>query len=208
MSENKSRSEKARERGPATLDRLQKKKPRTETVAVYLDDELAADVERLYKAVKDAETRVTAVKSRKFKDAGAVSEAQSELSNVQSQYKSAVEALEDETVHLKFRALSNTAYENLLNECPPKKEDIEAAKKEGRGLPQFDAELFVPAVIGESCYEPDLSEGKYYDDDEERNRYPAVEALNENLNQAEVSELFMAAFRVNTEKRTLKAGNG
>lgn len=171
---------------PATFDHLKAKKPVEDVVEILLDDDAAKAVSDARDALLDAETALNAKPSDpKLKKAR--EEARKALD-------AAIAAQDSEIVTIKFRSCGRKRYEEILDAHPPTEEQQRKAKEQG-GEAAWDSETFPVALIAASAVEPELTEDQ-------------VRELFDEWNNAESQMLFLAAFRVNTNRRVPDLGNG
>lgn len=204
---SKTRSEKARERGPATYDRLKKKQARTANVPVYLDDDLAQQVADLDAEIEKDRLYLARIRSNKSVD----EERQAEYEDRVAKRDELAEELEEVTVTMRFAALGRAKLEELLEEHPPTQKDKDEAEKQGGNPPDFNNETFPPALVALSCVEPaDLAKGEWLDEEQDppRRRFPRAEELFDEWNASELGAIFGAAWNVNTTRRVINQGNG
>lgn len=200
-----SRSEAARRKGPATYDRLKKKQARTADVPVYLDDDLASEVEELQRQVEKDRLYMARVRGNGGEDA----EREARLAEREQRLEEARDELGDATIWMRFQAVGRKRYEDLLAEHPPTDEQKAEAKDNDLNPPEFNVDTFPAALVAVACVEPDdLAEGAYLDEDEGRTRYPRVEEIFDEWNADEIGAVFRAAWEVNTRRRTVDLGKG
>ena len=170
---------------PATFDHLKKKQPLQRTVTIPLEQ----DTLDAYDAAESALER-----------ARLLGEPTDEL---ESALAVAKEAVLETSVKMTFRSIGRKAYDALLDEHPPTAEQIkefreENADKDGnpatKGQPPYNIETFAPALIQASCVEPAMT-------------LEQVNELFDEWNSTELSELWGAAYEVNTQRRVVSLGN-
>lgn len=174
------RSEKARRLGPATLDHLQKRQPRTQRLPVFLDDELAGEVADL----------ASDVEQFKIRHSG-----QPVPDDLAAKLREAKDRLAEVTVEMVFQSIGRKRYEDLVKAHPATPEQLAEAKEEGADAPPYNVDTFPIALIAESCVQPEMS-------------YDEVEALVDEWNQSEVMAMFSCAISVNTMRRVVQLGEG
>lgn len=162
-------------RRAATFDHLKKKKPITKQIAVVLEDVTEPQFPRPSEKPPGGPT--------------AAWEAQVMAWEEYDKQKAKV------TVWMTFRSIGRRAYDELVDEHPPSKKQIEEAKEQNQEKPAFNIETFAPALIAASCIEPQMSE------DEARELFDEWGA-------AEIAEPWLAALEVNTSRRTVNLGEG
>ncbi len=160
---------------PATFDHLRKKQPFERVVPIPLN----AEAVQAFKDASDALAKVEMAKG--------------DTTSAASAYETARQALQAETVDMRFRAIGRKAYDALVLQHPPG-EDQKAKHPEMT----YDLESFSVALIAASCVEPAMTVDE-------------VLELAENWNVGEYMQLWMAALEVNTQRRVVdlgKAWNG
>lgn len=174
---------------PAVFDRLTStKKPVTRKVPICLDSELADEFNelsmRLFVLREDVKSSTSPAARRDLEDAEA------EMEELRPK-------MEEATVTFTFRSLGRTAFEELLDEHPPTKQQNEKARRKGEDPMQFNPDTFPQALVAACIVEPDLS-------------YDEVKQLfdDANWNTAELTALWEAAFTVNQQRRVVDLGKG
>ncbi len=168
------------------LDHLRgKKRPVTRTVEVFLDSDVAAEVNRARAVLEDIEERISTNKG----DLGLQvqrDEARAELERLQD---AAVEA--GDVVSFTFRSIGRKAYERLIEEHPATEEQQKQAREHGveAGLAphlsrlSWNADTFPPALIAAASVDPKISHDEAYE----------LFHVSEDWNQAELTALFVTA---------------
>lgn len=171
---------------PATYDRLKKKKPVEETVEILLDDSPTI-------ALTEARDKLLEAEGTLHED-----EKNPKLKKARDEAKRALDAAmaaqDAEIVTIKFRAIGRKRFDALLDEHPPTKEQEQKAKDAG-GEAGWNSDTFPPAVIAASAIEPELT-------------IEQVMELYDDWNASEIQLLFLAAYKVNTNRRVPDLGNG
>lgn len=129
---------------PATFDHLRKKRPLEKDVPVCLDPGLLAQAD-------EAQLKwITAIQENKPQD---------EVDRLKAEFDSVMEAIDDNTVVMKFRSPGRKKYEDLLLEHPPTEEQQEQYKAmygpEARA--PYDSDTFGPALVALCCAEPKMT---------------------------------------------------
>lgn len=176
---------------PLTFDHLMsRKKARTETVDIVLDDELAravtqAQMERdqaFVFAVSNEENKAAAERLTRAEEA------------LEEAKRVAREA--EAVATFRFVAIGGNDYEELLEEHPPTEEQVAKAKEDGEEA-VFNSDTFFVALVAASCVEPEMTEEQV----DQLTRDPR-------FNNAEVAALFQTALLVNSQRRRVNLGEG
>ncbi len=136
-----------------------KKKPVTRSVEIFLDSEVATDINRAQARLNDLEERLGKDPHRR------------DLQIKREQVEAELERLQAEAAEsgavatFSFRALGRKAYEKLIEEHPVTKEQQREARERGAdvGLPtqigrlHWNADTFPPALVAAASYEPKIS---------------------------------------------------
>jgi hypothetical protein len=162
----------------ATFEALINKKPAETTVQILLDPGLADELDEARSELLTAEERLKAAKQQ---ETGEEVELAADVDEKRKRVDAVVAACREETVELRFRAMSRVAYDKLVDRHPP----TEAQKKDGQTT---NVETFGPALIAATLVEPKLTEDE-------------VRKLQETWNMAEASILFNTALGVNVRRR-------
>jgi hypothetical protein len=219
MAKNESRSERARRKGPPTYDRLASKGPRKGTVDVVLDDDAAA---AHLAAVRDLERERVSL-ARLPQDSPERIPKALDLGTLEERAEETRAALEDATVTLELQGIGRKRYEALILEHPADPKDVKNAKDNKQPVPEYNPNTLAPALVALSCTNVDLI-GKEDEPDaayEEkvphpsikgetiaRMRYPRADRLWDEWNVGELTQLFMVAHEVNTQRRVAGLGGG
>ena len=146
-----------------------RKKAVTKQVAIQLDGEIAdriADLRKLHLATRDSDR---------------VSNEADKAPGIMEQIEELVGESRDTEVTFVFKSIGRFRYDEIVTENPPTKEQ----KKEGA---EFNADTFPPALVAESCIDPEMS------------LEDAVEIFaSPDWNGAELRKIFFGALEVNTE---------
>lgn len=146
-----------------------RKKAVTKQVVIQLDGEMADRIAELRKAHSAA------------RDADRMSNQPDTAPAIQKQIDELVEESRNTEVTFTFKSIGRFRYDELVDEHPPTKE----AKKEGA---EFNADTFPPALVAESCVDPEMT------------NEDAVDIFaSPDWNGAELRRLFFGALEVNTE---------
>lgn len=168
--------ERAKQRVASKADLLERKQPRRLHLSLILDDDVADEYDLAVEALNAASN-------------GDRESAEQRLDEVRV-------ALDDVTVALTLQTVGARRYDELVEEHPPTKAQLEAAKKDGLAAPPWDRETFLTALIAESLIEPALSADE-------------LEQLRDRLNRTEWVELQNTALEVNTRvRRVAELGKG
>jgi hypothetical protein len=124
---------------PPVFDRMKKKKPVTRKVPICLDPELTDALieceveveERMVEAARNGDDRT----------------AQRALGDARVRRDEAQERVRAETLVYVFRGLGRPAFEKVLDEHPPTKEQTEAARNAGKDIPEYDPDPFHLALV-------------------------------------------------------------
>lgn len=173
---------------PATLDHLRSaKKPVVKTVVIPLDSEL---VDRYEKARSELEVLRIRVDANRERDGDLIDK----LDAAQDRYDALRAEMEENSVEFKFHSIGRPAYEALLLQHPPTKEQKEAARKVGERA-AYNADTFPPALLAASSFEPKME------------LHEAEEIWkSSDWNQGELMALFMAAVDCNQARRVVELG--
>lgn len=175
---------------PATLDHLRKKKPMERLVPIYLDDEPVNHYNDVAQRCERARMRHDASRKKDGDDGSAA-----EYKRLQAELEDARAALEEVTVHVRFRSIGREAYEKLVRDHPAtEQQEKEAQEQFGQSAP-FNHETFAPALIAASAVEPQITV------DEAAGYF-------QEWNDAEFAELYQGALDVNTRRRVADLGKG
>jgi len=176
---------------PTTFDHLKsKKKPLERRVPIYTDDDVIAALEKAQAALEAAKTRETALRPRAGLGEASPGHggAQAALLAAQDQVEQATTAVEESVVWVVFRSPGRKAYDQLVGEHPPTKQQVEECKEAGLQTAPYNGETFAPALISLCAADPPIS--------------PAQAAvLSEEWNTNELMDLFTAAMAVATQRR-------
>ncbi len=146
-----------------------KKKAVTKQIAIQLDGEIAdhiVDLRELHVAARDADR---------------LSNTADKAPAILEEIEALVEKSRETEVVFTFKSVGRFRYDELVMEHPPTKE----AKKEGA---EFNADTLPPALVAESCTDPEMS------------LEDAIEIFaSPDWNGAELRRLFFGALEVNTE---------
>ena len=160
-------------------DRLNRKKPLTREVKVYMEPDL---VDAVMEA--EAQCQIAALQERPAE----------EQALLKSVYDEAVAAAEECVELMRFQSIGRKAYEDLVNEYPPTEEQLAEAVAEGAATPPYDGDVFPAALIAATCTSHELT-------------VEDVLGWIDEWNALEVLELFQAALVVCTQTRRLELGN-
>lgn len=170
---------------PVTFDHLKKKAPVERRVRIPLSQD-AVDT---FDAATEAYERA--------KILGEPTEALAEALAV------ARTAVEESSVVMLFRCIGRKAYDDLLEAHPPTDDQVKEFQDDNpnrdgtpntRGRPPYNIETFPAALVAASCVEPEMT-------------YEQVCEIFDEWNSTEVSELWVAALEVNTQRRVVQLGN-
>lgn len=196
----------------APTDRLAKK-PRTVTVPVLLDDELAQDLENAEQALLQAEQKAEASRDRyigverrlaltanetvtgPLLEERAQARIDADLKPARAEVEALKAEVEKATQLYVFRAIGRDAYRKLQDAHPPTEQDHKDLQEDGgQGKATFCLETFAPALVQASCVDPVL------DDD-------AIEEIfHGTWNESELGTLFQAAQQANITRRVVDLG--
>jgi len=155
-----------------------KKKAVTKQVPIQLDGELAdhiVDLRKLHAAARDADR---------------LSNEPDKAPAIEKQIEALVEESKATEVIFTFKSIGRYRYDELVTAHPPTKD----AKKEGA---EFNADTFPPALVAESCVEPEMSLSD------------AAEIFaSPDWNGAELRRIFFGALEVNTETGDIPLSRG
>lgn len=142
------------------------------SVEVVLDRALLSRYHDAVQRLQQAQTQAAGLL-----DSGDVAELEAEVDELQREY-------DDARVSIRFVALGQGRWRELLAKHPPSKSEVEEARKSRERPPDHNAETFPPAAMAESS--PDLTE-----DDA---RWLLFESP---LPQSEVNRVWSACLQVN-----------
>ncbi len=162
-----------------------KKKPVTRSVEIFLDSDVATEINRAQTRLNDLEERLSQSPQRRDLQIKR-DHAEAELERLQA------EAAETGAVAtFFFRAIGRKAYEKLIEEHPATEEQQREARERGAnaGLaPQlarlhWNADTFPPALIAAASYEPKISHEEAWE----------IFHVSEDWNEGELTTLFVTA---------------
>lgn len=166
---------------PPTFDRLKKKKKLEEKVTVYLDDDAIAaydDAKQLLATARRSRTSTT-----------------DEIAQLEATVDARRADVEAHSMTLVFRSIGRKRYDKLVNEHPPSDEQNAEYQQVHKQNAPYDDEHFAPELVAESCVAPKMT-------------VEQVTELFDEWNNAEIIELFVAALKVNTQRRVVELGKG
>lgn len=164
---------------------LKNKPPRTVKYTVVMDDEKAAQLEKLESQI---------IKLRR--DRG--QSAKGTINGLQKRADDLRAELRESSVDIVLSSVGRRKFDDLISDHPitpeQKKEMIEAGVEE-KDVPSWNPETFPPALLKMSVTEPeDLSDTD-------------IQAIWDDWNQSESGTLFQLAMMVNTQRRIVDLGN-
>ncbi len=162
-----------------------KKKPVTRFVEIFLDSDVATEVNRAQARLEEAEQRLSGRRNDMDLQVKC-DQARDELERLQAE---AVET--GAVVRFSFRSIGRKAYEKLREEHPPTEEQQKQAREEGLSVGlsaemsrlQWNADTFPPALVAAASYEPKISEEEAWE----------LFHISDDWNQAELTALFVTA---------------
>lgn len=184
-------SEKARRKGPPTFDHLKRKRPRTRTVDIILDDELAQEVADLAREVRIDRDYLGQLEGRGATDPVRkleLDEKQQRLADLQRQ-------LREETATMRFEGIGRERFEEIQDEHQPTDEQKAEAAAKDDPPPEWNPDTFPQAVVQASCVEPKMTEEQ-------------VAHLWKTWNEGELTAIWLTAYAVNTQRRVVDLGEG
>lgn len=170
-----------------TMDHLRSaKKPTTKSVTIVLDPALA-------EAFDEARNRYELARIR-FEAAQGNAERADELDEAKSAYDAATAAARESATVFVFRNIGRRAWDELVGEHLPIEEQQKKHRRAnpGAGKLTWNPETFPPAAVAACLVDPALSAAdvaELWDD--------------ENWNDGELMDLFLAAVSVNQQRRTI-----
>lgn len=167
---------------------LADKRPNTTTCPIALDPDVIESHARAQAAVDVA---------RGVVDENPSPTSRAALEEAQEALEKAAQAAEAATVTFRFRGLSGDAWDALLGDHSPTKDQIAKARKDGVAVPGWNEDTFPQALIAACSLDPELSE-----DDVEQMR------KSEKFNGAELQALFVAAYDASRARRVPQLGKG
>ncbi len=162
-----------------------KKKPVTRSVEIFLDSDVATDINRAQVRLNEIEERLSQSPQRRDLQIKR-DQAEAELERLQA------EAAETGAVAtFSFRAIGRKAYEKLIEEHPATEEQQREARERGAaaGLNsqlarlQWNADTFPPALIAAASCEPKISHEEAWE----------MFHVSEDWNEGELTTLFVTA---------------
>lgn len=204
---------KSRTARKAPADRLAstKKGPRVERATVPLDDEAAADLRDAQRALADARNRQQTNRQRRINQARLADRAADpllieelvdevmaeDLAPLEHAVADARDRVAATSRTYTFHSLGRKRWQALIADHPAQDADHEKVKAQGQGTKAlFHMDTFVPALIQTACVDPVLTDadidGMF--DDEQGGAW----------NDAELDQLFMAAYAANTQRRVVE----
>jgi hypothetical protein len=175
---------------PLTFDHLRsRKKPTTTSVTIVLDP----DLYDTYDAARRRRDQAQAQAAARPDD----SEAAAQLWEAQDSFDKVERRLEEEEALavFTFRSIGRKAYDDLVADHPPTKDQRLKAKASGLGDIAWNHDTFPPALVAASLVEPALDAEQM-----------AALWADPNWNQAELVALMNAAIEVNGTRRTVEVG--
>ncbi len=162
-----------------------KKKPVTRSVEIFLDSDVATDINRAQVRLNDLEERLSQSPQRRDLQIKR-DQAEAELERLQGE---AAEA--GAVATFSFRAIGRKAYEQLIEEHPATEEQQREARERGAnaGLaPQlsrlhWNADTFPPALIAAASCDPKISHEEAWE----------MFHVSEDWNEGELTTLFVTA---------------
>lgn len=179
---------------PATFDHLSKKRPRSKTVPIVMDEDVADRYSQL-RVERDGAKQLVQVSKNLRQGDDAMAELEAKLERLEAELEAAHHDLEEATVYIRFEAIGRKAYDKLEREHAPSDEVKASFTEKFGGPPSHDPETFAPVIIAASAVQPTMT-------------LEQVEQLFEEWNDAEIGELYKAALSVNTTRREVELGNG
>lgn len=172
-----------------------RKQPNTRKVTIALDPEVADE----YDAAKDRmETAQRMVDVHKERGGPPYAEACDELKSATTAFDAAKAELEESSQTFTFKSIGRRAYEELMLDHAPTKDQIAEAKKTaGGGEPAFNTDTFPPALIFASCIDPMLTEEDVKEIWE-----------GDSWSQNETTTLFVTALDANNTRRSIDLPKG
>ena len=122
-----------------TLEEIRRlKKPNRQTVEILLDPEMADDIKRLEKDLRDAR-RLDARENRNPQAPG-----------IEKQLETLQEEALEYTAEFVFQDIGRKRFEDLIKAYPPSEEEKEAGN-------QWDPEAFAPALVAATAFQPEMT---------------------------------------------------
>lgn len=125
---------------PSTADKLKAAKLPERTVDICLRGDLQAQWEDLHRQLADIEARQAV--DKRLNSAGQTGKIGQQIADLQEQMRA-------DTIVFRLRALSRRAWNDLLKEHPPRKDD------ETDTTLGYNVDAFIPAAIQACTYSPD-----------------------------------------------------
>lgn len=194
-------------RGKQPADRLGKM-PRIRRTTVPLDDEAVEALEEAQRNLADATDRIDSMRGRRVAQARIADPTaeqgqlearvdtadEAELKPLRDAVEKAEKAVRDSSRTFAFRSIGRLAYQELRDRHPPQEQDHEDVKAQGIGQrAAYHAETFAPALIQAASLDPVLTGediAEIFDGDA--------------WNESEITQLYMAALEVNTQRRVVE----
>lgn len=106
----------------------------------------------------------------------------------------AEDALREVTRTIRFESIGRTAYDDMVSEHPPTEEQ-RAEMEEAGAVVEWNPDTFPPALVHASMVEPDLTDKQFAE-------------IWDVWSNADLSQMFALAMRLNTTRRLVAMGNG
>ncbi len=161
---------------------LARKKPNERSVDILLDSTLKGEISALEKEL----SRVSRNSRRSLSDVSP--------DHIQTQIDALYDQALEETVTFTFRDIGRKAYDALVAEHPPTKEQKDDYKaQDGPGNLGFNPETFPPALISACCVDPEISLAQ-------------ATLICDTWSEGDIQELFLCAIAVCKEKTSIPFG--
>jgi hypothetical protein len=168
------------------MDHLRKKKPTTKRVPILLDPDLADQLSEARNAFDLARIR--------YENAPQNADRSDEFDAAKARYDELLDATRSEVVEFVFRGIGRHAWELLVDEHRPTKEQQDKHRRANpkAGPLEWNPETFPVAAVAASLSEPELTAGEVQEiwDDPD-------------WNDAELAALFFAALESNQQRKVV-----
>lgn len=191
----------------APADRLPTKRPRTVTVGIYLDDQLAIVHDHAVAAHQQLEQDLIASRARRTAERQltgdltpgeaaelVLAEDGVRLAEAHAAVEEALAALEDGTQWFVFQGIGSRRFRDMVKAHPPSDEDrADHARTGGTGEPEYSPEGLMRDLVPACCVSPKASAAEWAERVFDSSKWNAVE----------LAALFAAAINANQSVRTV-----
>jgi hypothetical protein len=179
-------------------DHLPKKRARRQIVDIVFDEDAAEAYAELVGKMEVAQAQAESA-VRIDDDPNRIVKLRAAYDDLVKQAETEAQRLLDDgaVVRFTFQAIGARAFDDLINEHPPTKEQEATAREKGQAKPNWNPDTFMPELIAASCVSPSMT----------------VDQVQEMLkstewNDAELSQLMSGAVLVNMRAGAVDLGKG